>query len=261
VLPRPGHPAGGPPAARQPAGGYPRRNEIGRACTDGEGYARIRWTAPEAPGCWFIECRPASPALAADAGDARILVAALPPDEALLVVDIDDTVVRRQWGIITGSATPAPGAAEALANAERACDCQIVYLSARPDLLGVRSRDWLDSNGFPPGPLLLSQQLLPWDCSQRDYKEEKLRELKSRFRNIRAGIGDRLSDVQAYRTADVPLSIVILHPGDGGGRDGELCCLARRNARVRLVDNWQDAERTLTDALQQRVPVSPSAGE
>lgn len=222
------------------------QREIGRAVTDSEGYASIRWQAPSNIGYWFVVCQPAAPEVAAGAGKARLLVDAVSADTPIVIVDMDNTVVRPQWtGVVTGTADPVPDSAEVLRRLHEDCGWAVVYLSARPDLLGVRSRDWLDKHQFPLGPLLLSQRLLIYDSGQQDYKSRRLMQVAARFRNIRAAIGDKPGDALAYGAINIPMCIVVLS-NTVADRDGRrIRELADGDGAIRIARDWRQVEDLL----------------
>lgn len=140
---------------------------------------------------------------------------AIEPSAPIVVVDIDEVIsnVPELSVPLTSiqNSPVVPGAPEALSRL--AADHRIVYLTARDDALFNKTRAWLALKGFPRGPLLV------WDwtiknglgisnTSQRVYKEARLRTLKSQFPNLKAGIGNKVGDAQAY--ASVGMRAVML---------------------------------------------------
>ena len=60
-----------------------------------------------------------------------------------------------------------------------------------------RSKGWLRQQGYPPGVLLVSKMSQALGDSG-EYKTARLAALKESFPNIKIGIGDKVSDAQAY---------------------------------------------------------------
>jgi hypothetical protein len=128
------------------------------------------------------------------------LVRVTPAETPLVIVDIDQTIadVTPQGFIFlpTRSVRAMPGSHAALQ--EIAKSMQIVYLSARDHIFTRKTKLWLRSAGFPEAPVYLRKGTRFWSASPRQHKVERLRDLRSRFANIRWGIGDRPGDAAAY---------------------------------------------------------------
>lgn len=122
-----------------------------------------------------------------------------PTDSCLLVTDIDGTIcdlAEFRVPFTSNRNTPTlPGCVEAL-NA-LAVEYRIVYLSARDECLYDKTRDWLREKGFPAGPLFCRDMHLTG--SQEEFKTKFLADLAKRYPRLRVGVGDRLTDVRAYR--------------------------------------------------------------
>jgi hypothetical protein len=118
--------------------------EIARSRTDRHGLASAAWVAPATPGHYVVTVRPASAELARQTGSTWLLVSVLPPDAPLLITDLDKTIVAGEFSkVLAGRAEPIPHAADVLGRLQRDLGYTVVYLTRRPALLGVRSRDWL----------------------------------------------------------------------------------------------------------------------
>lgn len=137
---------------------------------------------------------------------------------------------------------PLPGAAEAL-RALRGRGYKIIYLTGRHDAphdsMRRGTERWLAEHGFPhPGDgstLLLMKPRRKLE--DRAFKEEALAEIL-KMGPVRAGIGDRPSDGQAYLRWGIP---AILLQNDhyspeelGAAGDG-----------VRVVSNWAELQQLL----------------
>ena len=137
---------------------------------------------------------------------------------------------------------PLPGAAATL-RALREAGYRIVYLTGRHDAPGDSMRRgterWLAEHGFPhPGDgstLLFMKPERGLDDSA--FKEEALREIL-KLGHVRAGIGDRPSDGEAYLRLGIP---AILLQSDHHSADE----LRTAKGEVWIVRNWIELERLL----------------
>lgn len=135
----------------------------------------------------------------------------------VIVCDIDGTIYfGGDWGggaggEFAGIANPenaAPGASVALKELSR--DFGIVYLTAREEVFRGKTEQFLRMAGFPPGPLVM------WDATQDPVsraalKKRRLRRLMADWPEVVWGIGDRWSDVEAYRA--VGCGVVLIDRG------------------------------------------------
>jgi len=124
------------------------------------------------------------------------------PGEAVIVTDLDGTVTASENAVFNtflfgDDIGHRIGAPEALAASGRV----VVYLSSRGDQLTGLTRRWLDAHGFPPGPIrhATTAMVKPGPKTVR-FKADAI---KSFGVPIWAGIGNRASDVEAYRAAGV----------------------------------------------------------
>ena len=92
---------------------------------------------------------------------------------------------------------------------------RIVYLTARDDKLLNKTRDWLELEGFPEGPVF-ARNLGPDSFSAKKFKTAWLATLTGTFSNVAYGFGDRDEDAAAYDTAGIPSYIVRADPFDPG---------------------------------------------
>lgn len=164
---------------------------------------------------------------------------AFPDRRPVLVCDVDHTLYDgsgltaiRDGGF--NAARVLTGSPAALARlAERYA---IVYLSARDERLRERTEAFLRDGGFPPGPLLL--WTLEGDpVSRAALKSRRLRELRAVWPWLAWGIGDRDSDLRAYRS--VGLDTVLIAPGTD---------LSHPAPDVWRVGDWGAVGRTIDEA-------------
>jgi hypothetical protein len=131
----------------------------------------------------------------------------------------------------------------------------IVYLTNRPDLLTRRSKAFLKDNGYPPGPLLASR--LRDVLGGGHFKASKLADLRKAFPGVVAGVGDTLSDVQAYAANGMTAYLIPSwkdKPRDLRKLAAELRALHETD-RLQVVGNWRELEQ----AVFQGAPFPPQA--
>jgi hypothetical protein len=228
-------------------GFYRGEDLIGKAETNDDGYAKVSWT-PEKAGDYEFEVKVLSPPDDEDAKDATkvspapLLVAARDKKADLAVIDLDHTVVDSSFlWVLVGGANPMPGAADVVKKlAER---YTLVYLTHRPDILTRTSKQWLTEHGFPRAPVMVSELMDVFGDSGK-FKTARLKSLRKTFPNIRVGIGDKLSDAQAY--VDNGLTAYLIphykqKPKDMSKMAGEIEAL-RGRGRLHVVDGWNEIE-------------------
>lgn len=208
--------------------------------TDKNGDAAVKWKAPDKPGDHVVRVRlnaddqPSTPV-----EDAELRVAARPKDAKFAVVDLDKTLVASGFiHVLTGDAKPMPGAAAVMQRLAK--DQTIVYLTQRPDFLGVLTKRWLLSNGFPPGPVLTSTAGTLMIGSE-PYKHTRLAEMKRTFPNLVVGIGDKFSDAKVYAASGLrPILILQVDwsEDEAEGYEKLAAELAALPDSVQVVMNW-----------------------
>ncbi|MFP4105870.1 MAG: hypothetical protein ACLFVU_07220 [Phycisphaerae bacterium] len=137
----------------------------------------------------------------------QILVRAVPAETPLVVVDIDKTLVEAGFiTVLIGDPRPlqdSPRVMDRLAG-----EYSIVYLTHRPDYLSPKSKAFLREHGYPEAPLLLSETAgMP--AGSREFKTKRLGELADQFGNMKIGIGDMVSDAQAYIDNDLQAYLIV----------------------------------------------------
>lgn len=182
-------------------GFYRGRKLIGSAKTDKDGLAKIRWTPPAAgnykltakiikvPDDDFDDALLVRPA--------PLLVAARDKKHPLVVIDLDHTVVDSSFirVLLLGGGRPMAGSVKVTGKIARRYG--IIYLTHRPDLLTRKSKKWLARNGYPDGPVMLSKLRDAFGDSGK-FKTGRLLAVRKAYPNARIGIGDKLSDAEAY---------------------------------------------------------------
>ncbi len=150
---------------------------------------------------------------------------------------------------------PLPGAAQALRALQEA-GYRIIYLTGRHDAPGDSMRRgtelWLAEHDFPhPGDGSTLLWMKPRrGLDDRQFKEEALQEIL-KLGPVRAGIGDRPSDIEAYLSRGIPAILVRGSPrgepqGSGprgaplGGGLAPWDRLQEVEARAKVVHDWTE---------------------
>lgn len=133
----------------------------------------------------------------------RFLAYVARPGDSVIVTDVDGTITASEKAVFNsvlfgediGHRAAAP---QTLAGAGRV----VIYLSSRGDQLTGLTRTWLREHGFPVGPIRHARSLVvkPGDKTIA-FKVSELRALPM---PIHAAIGNRATDVAAYRAAGIP---------------------------------------------------------
>ncbi|MDY7011154.1 MAG: hypothetical protein SVV80_10445 [Planctomycetota bacterium] len=219
---------------------------LGKVLTDKDGYARLKWTPPKS-GDYEIKAK--ITAVPEDdykdmlkVTPASLLVSARPKDAHFIVIDLDHTVVDSGFAKVVFSDTAKPMARADKVVKELSGKYGIIYLTHRPDLLGNKSKDWLTGNGFVRAPLLVSSLKQSIGDSGK-FKSERLAELRKDFPNIRIGIGDKISDVEAYVANDMTGYLIPNYNRDDDDA-GDFRKLAKKirklDSRIHVVDGWEE---------------------
>ena len=126
---------------------------------------------------------------------------------ALVVSDVDGTLTASEnaylTALVVGGAVAVQPDAAATLRSLAARGYTVVYVSARGDRFTEDTRDWLEANGFPRGPLRLPGAIVT--LPGEDTIELKTAALASLAAfEVEAGFGNRASDVSAYLAAGLP---------------------------------------------------------
>ena len=179
---------------------YLNSHLIDIAQTDQNGFAAISWTPPAAQDYLFTlkiaEIPENQDQKILKIDPVPLLVAARDISAPFVVIDLDHTVVDSSFfRVLLGGGKPMTDSVNI--TKKIAQKYSLIYLTHRPDLMTLTSKSWLRNHGFPPAPLLVSE-LKQALGSSGDFKSAKIAELQKSFPNLKIGIGDKLSDAQAY---------------------------------------------------------------
>lgn len=145
--------------------------------------------------------------VAGDGSSTELLIDVVPRDTPVFVSDVDGTLTSTETAEYTAlltSATPgthagAPEAFRALA----ARGFRPIYVTARPDWLTQRTRDFLAERGYPRG--IVHTSLSPvgagFGAAASEFKKSELADLQRKGLALRWGFGNMTSDSDAYATA------------------------------------------------------------
>ena len=214
--------------------------------TDEEGFAETVFEPPS-PGDYSFRIEVPVASEADSWPEVDLLVSCRPGDAPIAVVDLDGTLLPRDFKeVLTGDPQPLDQACEVLK--ELARNCTIVYLTHRPECFGPKSKSWLARHGFPRGPMLLSD-LSAFVHGNREYKSEALHRLRSRFSAMTIGIGDKFSDMSAYRQNGLR-AILIFHlhdPDDAEDVREQAERLDKLPEGVQVVKDWAEVRAVLRE--------------
>jgi hypothetical protein len=206
---------------------------LGRAVTDDDGTAALRWRAPvDGRADLRIQVRPVKDSGYA-AAPSVLLLAVRDGVRPILVTDIDHTiadVASLKFPFKKAEDIPElVGASQVLGALAKRFD--IVYLTARDDAYVERTRRWLKLRGFPAGPVF-HRDLTLNRLSAGGFKTRFVADLKASWPSCRGGIGDRTADADAYLAAGLEAILI----GDADLPEG-----------ARRASCWADVEDFLAD--------------
>jgi phosphatidate phosphatase PAH1 len=120
--------------------------------------------------------------------------------ESVIVTDIDGTITSSENAVYDTvfrgkDIAHQPGAPEAFAASGKT----VVYVTARGDQLTAITREWLARHGFPRGPVVLAKSFIT--LPGKRTVTLKTTTLTGLGVPIAAGVGNRASDIAAYRRA------------------------------------------------------------
>lgn len=152
-----------------------------------------------------------------------VYVDVVPKGEPIVVSDVDGTLTsseNAEFGALLRGAIPdthdgAPDALQALADK----GYRIMYLTARPEYLLGRTREFLDAHGFPQGIVHTTLTMTgTTGDGARAYKTAELQAVGKRGLVPSWGFGNRDSDAQTYTTIGIkPTNHCVLYQWDDPG--------------------------------------------
>jgi hypothetical protein len=147
--------------------------------------------------------------VAGDGTSTELFIDVVPPKAPIFISDVDGTLTSSEniefLKLLEGELPDThPGAPEAL-RALAAKGYRPMYLTARPEWLVQRTRDFLDKHGFPPGIVHTSTTLLGagFGASAATFKSGELAMLAKKGLVPAFGFGNKPSDSDAYGGANI----------------------------------------------------------
>lgn len=173
-----------------------RWRSVGRTRTDGDGRFALALAGAARLPVGMTDLYAHVPG---DGSGVRFLGFVAARGEEVIVTDVDGTITAAEnavyRAVLGRDIGHQPGAPEALAQSGKT----VVYVSARGDQLTEMTRRWLAAHGFPKGPMRLARSLVTLPGKRTvALKTTTLAALRV---PIAAGIGNRASDITAYRNA------------------------------------------------------------
>jgi phosphatidate phosphatase APP1 len=169
--------------------------EVGHDSTDERGDASVSCKRPETPVTEFE-------AVAAEGRRelrTRGRIFAWTPDRPIIAVDVDKTISDTDYDDLVlrrrdEESRPLAGSREALS--ALAADFHIAYVTGRPRFLLEKTRQWLEDNQLPPGPVVTAPRLRDL-VRPGKIKRRVLAGLRQDWPNLLIGIGNNQHDAYA----------------------------------------------------------------
>ena len=194
---------------------------LGEATTNDDGEVSFEVAPIETPGVYQVQL-----VVAGDLTRAAGQITVLDPGGELVVFDVDGTLTTSDGElfeeIFAGVDAEAFESSPEVVNAYAAAGYTVVYVTGRPHFLQAHTHRWLQSHGYPAGPLFTSSSLL--EAGPPGVEEHKVRALtaltEAGFGIFRA-FGNASTDVCAYARVGVdPAQTFIIGANGGTACDG-----------------------------------------
>lgn len=146
--------------------------------------------------------------VAGDHTSADLLVDVVPKNAAVLVSDVDGTLTSSETAeypaLLTGALPDAQPDAAAVLTALVKKGYRPIYLTARPEWLTARTREFLAERGFPPGIVHTTTGLTgALNGAAADFKSAELALIASKGLVVKWAFGNQPSDTDAYDAAQI----------------------------------------------------------
>ncbi|RPI64091.1 MAG: hypothetical protein EHM48_01440 [Planctomycetaceae bacterium] len=217
------------------------------AMTDEKGVASVTFT-PQAVGDYQFTVRLSPRGFPDKPPQAGTLLAVCrAADAPIAVVDLDSTLVAGGFSqVLLETPPPMPDSQRVMRRLSQRYT--IIYLTARPELLSHKSRQWLDAQGYPRGPLLAAENGQIFTGSGK-YKTKALAKLAARFHKMELGFGDLISDAMAYHDNGMKAFLILSIPPDAEA--SEMLELSRKLNTlpddVQVVLGWAEIDQAIFD--------------
>ncbi len=151
-----------------------------------------------------------------DNSEANLTLHVWPKGKQVVVSDIDGTMTTREtdgaWTWLDGNSPARQEGSAEMMSAYFAKGYQVIFLTARPEHLTNKTRQWFADHGFPPATFHLSESTFgETGTAAHDYKLEYLQKLAGRGVVIDAAYGNKDTDLNAYFDAGLdPWQITLI---------------------------------------------------
>ena len=219
---------------------------LGQACTDKDGYARLSWIPP-AQGDYEIsagveDVPPDELKVLMELEPAWLHIACRAKGTPFVVIDLDHTLVDSSFfHVLVSRAEAAEDSVRVVEAISR--QYSLIYLTQRPDVLTRKTKAWLKQNGYHKAPLLVGRLKDVFDSGA--FKTSALLSLKQTYPNIKIGIGDKISDAQAYSRAGMTAYLLPFYkdnPEDMRELARQIQNLNRLKG-LQVVSDWRQIEQ------------------
>jgi LNS2 (Lipin/Ned1/Smp2) len=134
------------------------------------------------------------------------IIEVLPKGASIVVSDVDGTLTTSEavefLSIFKREVSETHPFAPQAFNAFAERGYRTIYITARPDWLTGRTREFLKTRGFPDGVVHTSQSIVPQVAGfAAAFKKAEFEELRARGFNIAYAVGNTDSDADAFLTA------------------------------------------------------------
>jgi hypothetical protein len=161
-----------------------------------------------------------------DLSTTDVFLEVVAPGTPVFVSDIDGTLTTTETeeftALLSGALPDVNADGPAAFQALVAKGYRPVYLSARPEFLVQRSRDFLAMHGFPPGMVRTTLALGATGAAAFDFKSAELDDLSGAGAEVQWAFGNTDTDAEAYDSAAIePLDSRVFYQFDDtvyGGR-------------------------------------------
>lgn len=147
--------------------------------------------------------------VAGDGSSTDLFIDVVPPQTPIFISDVDGTLTSSEYveftALLTGDLPDThPGAPEALRELA-AKGYRPIYVTARPEWLVQRTREFLDAHGFPPGVIHTSTSVTGAGVGSgaAEFKQGEMKMLADKGLVPAFGFGNKGSDSDAY--APIPI--------------------------------------------------------
>lgn len=217
---------------------------LGTVRTDRDGRASVTVTSAQLGG---VGAHPLRWLVHGDLSTSEGTVFVVPPNAPTVVFDVDGTLNTDDGEVfeemLLGRTADVRAGGQDVVRRYASAGYFVVYITGRPYMLQRSTREWLRTQGFPPGPLITASRVrhaLPTRRAVQRYKERALTDLRMRVGlRLAFAYGNASTDVCAYARSTVAPAATFI-----AGENVEAC--EGFAAPVSLPVDYVDHLRTLS---------------